>query len=47
MNIEEIVELCPECGSDDVIECHADASYAYPETNYKACVSCNHQWDHQ
>jgi hypothetical protein len=43
----EPVELCPECDSDDVIDCHAEASYSLPETNYKACCACNHQWGHE
>jgi hypothetical protein len=38
---------CPNCGSYEVIDCHADASSSMPETNYKACVDCNMQWDHQ
>jgi len=40
-------EKCPNCGSDDVIDCYAEASYSLPETHYKACCACNHQWGHE
>jgi len=44
---KEPVEVCPNCGSYDVVDCHAEASYSMPETNYKACCDCNHQWGHE
>jgi len=40
-------EKCPNCGSEDIMECHAEATFALPDTSYKVCCSCAHQWDHQ
>lgn len=40
-------EKCLNCNSEDIIDCHADATYAIPETTYKACCDCNHQWGYE
>lgn len=37
--------ICPECGLDDLK--WANGEVAGVETDYRLCMKCNHQWDHQ
>lgn len=38
---------CPECGSYEVSERHAEPTFALPETDWQQCDDCDHQWGHQ
>jgi hypothetical protein len=40
------LEPCPECGSTEVEFRHHRANSLAPECDYKACLVCEHQWDH-
>lgn len=41
-------KLCPECGSDNTDTRHTDrANGSGPETDWRQCEDCEHQWDHQ
>lgn len=41
------VEKCPACGSEDIGTRHRDGDFALPETDWKQCEQCDHQWGHQ
>jgi ssDNA-binding Zn-finger/Zn-ribbon topoisomerase 1 len=40
-------EVCPKCGSDEILVVHRYASWTAPECDYKVCGKCDHQWGHE
>lgn len=44
---DDAEDRCPECGSDEVSQCHAEATFALPETDWLQCDRCQHAWNHQ
>lgn len=42
-----IKAVCPKCESEDWHSTSAAHTFAYPETYYELCHSCDYQWGHR
>jgi len=43
----EIIVHCPQCGSDEWEHDHTGPAYFQLEADFKRCVKCGFDWDHE